>query len=332
VTTGGIRAAVGTAVGLLLLAGCVRVDVPDDLAGPSSTTAGEPERAGRAPDRSCDPYATLPPAETLDLEVERPETGTYLARVLVRGELRVGVDIATPQLSSLDPRTGRYEGFEVDLVRHIAAALFDRDPEDPDDVDEVIAFVAIRSADRTFALTDGRVDVVASAFSITCARRRAIAFSSPYLVAHQRILVHMDDDAQEPEDLEGRVICTSEGSTAIDNLLPVAEGARFEPAPERGDCLVRMQSGRADAMATDDAILAGMASQDSTLEVRGAPYSSEPYGLGVPPDEPEWLRYVNGVLAELVEDGTWHEMYDEYFGDSLEPADPPVPNYREADG
>jgi polar amino acid transport system substrate-binding protein len=163
-----------------------------------------------------------------------------------------------------------------------------------------------------------------------------------YLQAGQRVLVRSDSpvlDAASPAQAldrlgaAGGTVCVSAGSTAIDNIaaLELDTPPDVEPAPQRADCLVRLQDGRADAMVTDDAILAGMAAQDPSLRVvtAGDPFSDEPYGLGLPPGHPEWVRYVNAVLDDLRSSGRWQALYDRWLEPLLGAAAPPEPVYED---
>jgi polar amino acid transport system substrate-binding protein len=312
-----------TVLTLAGLSACASVDVPESLPGPTTTTTEAPT-ATEQPDCG-DPLASLRPDGPASPDVP---AGSYMDEISGR-RLRVGVDVATRQLSAVDPLTGQVEGFDADIAREVALALYGG-PRDQ--IDDHIQFVGIPSSDRITALTEGRVDLVASAFTINCARREEIEFSSEYFHAGQRVLVRTDG----PESIEelgedGGTVCVSAGSTAIDNINAVPEPRpTIEPAPQRADCLVRLQQGVTDAMATDDAILAGMAAQDPNLRVVGEQFSEEPYGLGLPPDQPDWVRYVNAVLEDVRSSGRWDELYDLWLGPRLGPSGgPPVPVYED---
>lgn len=331
------RALLAALLALVLLAtACASVNVPDSLPGSTTTTAPAPAPAEEPPDCG-DPLASLRPTGPAGQDVA---PRSYMDDIQERGRLRVGVDVATLQLSSVDPLTGEFQGFDADIAREVALALFGGNR---DRIDERIQFVGIPSSARIAVLTPGEkedevdleepVDLVASAFTINCERREEIEFSTEYFRAGQRVLVRSDDEARSIEELvaQGGTICVSAGSTAIDNIdgLGLDPPADVVPAPERADCLVRLQQGEADAMVTDDAILAGMAAQDPSLEVVGKRLSEEPYGLGLPPGEDEWVRYVNAVLEEVRDSGRWSDLYDRWLADLLRDAEPPPPVYQD---
>jgi polar amino acid transport system substrate-binding protein len=244
-----------------------------------------------------------------------------MAEIRRRGRLRIGADIGTFRMSAVDPATGVIEGFDVDIARQVAAALLGDE--------DAVEVVGVPSGGRVDALVEGRVDIVASTFSPTCARLEQIAFSSTYIESPQRVLVARSDPAASLADLGGRRVCATVGSTAIDNV--VAAGDDVDPAPvpvpvaERAECLVLLQQGRVDAAVTNETILIGMMQQDPTLHVVGPDISAEPAALGLPPGHDEWVRYVNAVLEDVRRSGRWEELYDTWLRDMLGESDGPPP-------
>jgi polar amino acid transport system substrate-binding protein len=95
------------------------------------------------------------------------------------------------------------------------------------------------------------------------------------------------------------------------------------------DCLVMLQQGQVDAISTDDVVLIGLANQDPTVEVVGASLGVEPYGIGIKKENSDLVRFVNGVLQEMRQDGTWERLYNTWLR-SLGPAPlPPNPRYQD---
>jgi polar amino acid transport system substrate-binding protein len=296
---------------------CVQAEVPESLPGPTTSTTAE--AAPPEPEPDCgNPVASLRPTGPATTTVP---PGSYMAEIQARGQLRVGVDVATLRLSSVDPLTGEFEGFDVDIAREVAAALFG----EPD----AVAFVGIPSSERVQVLVDEQVDLVASAFTPTCTRREDIEFSTDYYTSTQDVLLRDDDPAESVADLAGRRICASAGTTTLANIADLPDpGPVPVPAAERADCLVRLQQGEVDGMSTNDTILAGFLAQDPNLRLLGAELSSEPTALGLPQGRPEWVRYVNAVLDDVRSSGRWQQLYDRWLADLLGASDgPPAPTY-----
>jgi polar amino acid transport system substrate-binding protein len=295
---------------------CTRADVPDALPGPTTTTTTAPPAVSE-PDCG-DPVASLRPSGPATTTVP---SGSLMAEIRERGSLRVGVDVATMQLSSVDPITGEFQGFDVDIAREVARALFG-DPS-------AITFVGMPSSDRIPALVDARVDLVAHTFTPTCGRREEVEFSTDYYTSAQRVLVREDDPAESIGDLADRRICSAAGTTTLQNIDELPDpGPEAVAAPTRADCLVLLQQGAVDGVSTNDTILAGFRAQDPTLKLVAGSISTEPTALGLPPGQPEWVRYVNAVLDDVRSSGRWEQLYDEWLARLLGPSPgPPEPTY-----
>jgi polar amino acid transport system substrate-binding protein len=96
------------------------------------------------------------------------------------------------------------------------------------------------------------------------------------------------------------------------------------------DCLVLFQQGQVDAISTDDVVLAGLEAQDHlNVEVVGENMSVEPYGVGVNKDNSDLVRFVNGVLEQMRDDGTWERLYDAHLRSFGPSPGPPTAKYRD---
>ena len=305
---------------------CAQVDVPESLSGPEPTMIDAGATAPDADTSGCDPatvtHSLRPDAAAVAAVESRTfAPGSYMAEIQARERLRVGVDTATLQFSSVNPFTLEFEGFDVEIAREVAIALFG----DPN----AITYIGIPSSDRVQALVEGQVDLVASAFTPTCSRREEIAFSTDYYTSTQDVLLRDDDEAETVADLAGRRICASAGTTTLANIAELPEPAPVPvPAAERADCLVMLQQGEVDGMSTNDTILAGFNAQDPNLRILDANLSSEPTALGLPQGHDEWVRYVNAVLDDVRTSGRWVQHYEDWLADLLPGVEgPPAPTY-----
>ena len=339
----GGTAAVVVVVGLVLAPLVISpVDVPPDLPGPTTTTPSAPTTV--APATSPDQCGGRDPNNPISsLQPSGPATSnvpadSFMAAIQANGRLRVGVSPTTLLFSSVDPGSGVFEGFDDDISREVARALFG----DPNKVE----FVAIPQTDRVNALKDGRVDMVASTFSINCTRLQDIQFSSEYFTAGQKLLVPKEfaptpeaaasltlaDLAQKAGLNEGdkAKVCAANGSTSIGVLQSQAVPLDVVAAGSHTECLAKLQRGEINAVSTDDTILAGMAAQDPTVTVAGQPITTEHYGLGLPAGHDDWVRYVNAVLAEVKSSGRWAQIYDQWLLGPLTPTTPAPPQVEYA--
>jgi polar amino acid transport system substrate-binding protein len=273
-------------------------------------------------DTTCgDATASLRPDGPLPAPGQMP-AGSTMERIQTRGRLIVGVDQNTYLFGYRDPLSGELSGFDIDIARKLAQAIFG----DPSKIE----FRVMTSADRIPKLKSNDVDVVVRTFTINCERRKEIEFSSVYFEAEQRVLVARDSDATGLADLGGqRRVCAAEKSTSIARIANFPGKLVPVQVKNWSDCLVLLQLGQVEAVSTDNTILAGMAEQDPGTKVVGDSIADEPYGIGVPLANKDMVRFVNGVLEGLRSDGTWTEIYQRYLGVLGDPPPPPTPLYQD---
>src|SRR5262249_30304976 len=135
--------------------------------------------------------------------------GSTMAAIASRGKLRVGVDQNTLLFGYRNPRTGTLEGFDIDVAREIAGAIFG----DPNAID----YKVVTTSGRKDAVANGDVDMVASLYTITCERWHDISFSTAYYDAAQAVLVPKDSPIETVAQLAGKRVCVTKGGTASKN-------------------------------------------------------------------------------------------------------------------
>ena len=245
-----------------------------------------------------------------------------MKRIQRRHYLIAGVDQNTLLLAYFNPQDRKLEGFEIDLLRQIAKASFGS----PD----AIQFRAVTTNERIDAVRNGSVDIVADAVSITCTRRRQVDFSTVYFDAGQKVLVRSDSPARSVKDLGGKRVCATIGSTTIQKLKTLKPRVVPYGVPQRTDCLVALQQGLVYAISSDSSILLGYEAQDPDTKIVGARFADEPYGMAISKAHPEFVRFVNGVLARMRADGSWRRIYALRVGKVThsKPPAPPTAQYE----
>ena len=271
-------------------------------------------RAARSAAPTCNPEASLrplgPPAVT---------PGSFMATIRRRGYLIAGVDQSTYHFGYWNPTKGRFEGFDIDMLHAISTAIFGNPNQ--------IHYVAMSDLQRSPAVESGEVDIVAHTMTVTCARWKDVDFSTVYFDAHQRVLVLTDSTARSLADLGGQKVCATKSSTSLTTINTAYPHMSRRPitvaVPYWTDCLVLLQQGDVAAVSTDDSILAGLEAQDPFTKIIGPSLADEPYGLAISNKHPDFVRFVNAVLAQMRADGQWARSYRQWVGPTA-PAPPPV--------
>jgi glutamate transport system substrate-binding protein len=247
-------------------------------------------------------------------DVEKFDAGTPLGDIQEKGEIVIGVKYDVPPFGFNNPKSGKVEGFDVDLGQAVADKL-GVEPK----------FIEAISDNRIPFLQDGTADLILSTMTINEERVGQIEFSDPYYIAKDRILVKKDNsDITGVDSLAGKNVCTALGSTYEATLKEQAPDAKLKLVDSYSECLESLQNGSVDAISTDDVILTGMIIQDDSLKLVGDELSQEPYGAGIKKGNTELQEFVNGVFSEYKEDGRYAETYEKWVGQYTDTeAEPP---------
>jgi polar amino acid transport system substrate-binding protein len=309
-------------VWLLALTGCSLLPyaaTPLPTPPPASTPSAAPAPTGPACD-SATALQSYAPDGPLPTEGQMP-AGSTMAKIQQRGRLIAGVSADTYLLGSRNPFNGQIEGFDIDLVKAMAKAIFGNE--------NAYELRVITAAQRIPSLQEGTIDLVARNMTINCERWRQIAFSSEYYRSGQKILVRRGSKVTTIEGLAGQRVCAPNATSSMDNLKKRSPKAIAVGADNHTGCLVLFQAGDVDAITGDDTVLAGLAAQDPYAVVpEQQAFTDEPYGLGMNARQVDLVRFVNARLAQMRENGEWTAIYNRWLRSALGPApDPPRAEY-----
>jgi putative glutamine transport system substrate-binding protein len=223
-----------------------------------------------------------------------------------RGVIKIGVKYDAPPFGSLNPQTNQVTGFDVDVARAIAKKIFGS----PDKVE----LVQVKSDNRIPLVQNGDIDAFVATATITPARMKTIDFSNVYYRAGQSLLVKKGSPVKTYKDLDGKGVCSVQGSTpeqTIRRLVPKANVVTFETYPE---CLTALRGGRVDAVTTDNVILGGFQAQDpNNLELVGGLFTFEPYGIGIRKGNASLTKAINETLADLKKSGEYAKLHQNWL-------------------
>lgn len=251
-------------------------------------------------------------------------------------KLIVGVDQNSYRWGYRDPNGGpeaSLEGFDIDLVHRIAKDILGDE--------NAVQFKAIPTNQRIPAIKAGLVDMIVRTMTISCSRLEDVSFSAPYFLTGQQVLAPKSSTIKGyDKTLDGKRICSADGSTALEKLTEdkaakkaaVASADIATTVPNQLDCLVQLQLGLVDAVVTDGALAASQAAQDPTVELKGATFTKEYYGVAVKKGANDLAARVNRILEQYRQDGGWQTSYDKWLlptlGSDSQSAKPPVPRYK----
>lgn len=229
-------------------------------------------------------------ADTSDLELV--EAGT----------LTICTDVPFPpmEFEDSDSELG-YDGFDIELSAAIADDL---------GLTPTVATPGWEAITGGLAFENDQCDIAAASITITEEREEAIDFSDPYFNGEQALLVKADSGIESWEDLT--TVAAQTGTTgeiyAQENWGDV-EVVSFEDAASP---YLALDAGDVDGVVFDLVSQQDVADNDDTVVVVETYDTGEEYGLATQ-DTPNLLEAINTTLEEFRDDGTYDDIYDNWF-------------------
>ncbi len=253
------------------------------------------------------------------------EDGTTMAAIQERGTINVGTKFDQPLFGQKNPVNEEIEGFDVEIAKIVAQAIFGGSLED---AGENINFIETVSAVREAEIQKGSVDMIVATYTINDSRKGLVDFAGPYFIAGQDIMVMKDNnDIKSVTDLNGKKVCSVQGSTSLQNVQTQAPQSDTSISFERyTDCAEAMKAGRVDAVTTDNVILLGLVRDNpDDFKVVEETFTSEPYGIGLKKGDQAFRDFLNDTIEEAYESGEWEEAFDRTVGEAgVDAPEPPA--------
>jgi polar amino acid transport system substrate-binding protein len=215
-------------------------------------------------------------------------------------KLTVGSDIPYPPFEQ--GKKGSYTGFDVELMEAIGKEI-GREPEFIDSSFETI----FRD------LAQGKFEAVMSAATITEEREKVVAFSNPYYLSEQAILVKEGSEITGLADLKGKVVGAQQGTTGLELGKEKAEAGELRPFPEGPDADNALKAGTVEAVIIDAPVAKQQAEELGGIEIVEKVPTEETYGIAIGKEDTELVEQINEGLMKTIEDGSYAKVYEKWF-------------------
>ncbi|MBL6945796.1 MAG: transporter substrate-binding domain-containing protein [Rhodospirillales bacterium] len=241
-----------------------------------------------------------------------------LDEVLDRGKLIVGTG-STNAPWHFKEQSGTLSGFDVDVSKIIAKALFD-DPEK-------VEFVNQSGDSRIPNLTTNKVDVTCQFMTVTGGRAQQVEFSIPYYREGVGLLMKAGGKYKTFAEMKAAgddvVISVLQNVYAEDMVHQALPEAKVDQYDSVDLIYQALNSGRSDAAATDQSALRWFMKQNpGRYADAGYGWNPQSYSCAVKRGDQVWLNFVNTALHEAmtgVEFGTYAASFKKWFGVELAP-------------
>jgi glutamate/aspartate transport system substrate-binding protein len=184
-----------------------------------------------------------------------------------------------------------------------------------------VKHIPVISQTRIPLVANGTVDLECGSTTNTLTRQKQAEFSPVTFIGGTRLLVKAKSGIKEVEDLKGKTISVSQGTTnerVIKNLSEKLNlGIKVLNVKDHAEGFLVLESGRVDANVSDDVQLYGLranARNPADYAVVGRTLSYEPFGLMFRRGDPDFKLLVTKTLAGLMRSGEMEKMHAKWFG------------------
>lgn len=233
--------------------------------------------------------------------------GPTLNSLRARNQLSCGINQDSIGLGFLDPNSGDVVGFEVDLCRALAAAIFG----DPAAVD----FPPYSSIDAALqALRSGELDVLMWNTPATLSGDAGgIEYGPAFFYTGEGLMVRADGGPKTWVDLNSKTVCVVKDSIAEAEIVAYAKerSVNVQLITPGSDTLQvawqNLQDGRCDALSAERLQLLQLQKRSSepqsyfVWDGAGDVYTHEAYSPIVRNDDEQWTNIVRWTMLGLVE-------------------------------
>lgn len=225
-------------------------------------------------------------------------------------KLIVGFDQSYPPYGFIG-NDGQYTGFDLDLAKEVCEMQgWD------------IELKAIDWDAKDALLEQGQINCIWNGFTME-GREGKYAFSEPYMLNKQVVVVKSDSNISKLDDLRSKVVITQTESAALEVLegdqKAVADTfSRLDTISDYNNAFMQLDSSAVDAVACDLSIASYQLSANSSkYKVLDESLSSENYAVGFKNDSEgkDLAQKVTSSLKELYSNGKIKELctkYEEY--------------------
>jgi len=237
-----------------------------------------------------------------------------LAKIRASGTITLGVrDSALPFSYTLP--NGSPIGYAVELCQELVEDV----SAELDNLRISIVYKTVTAEDRLDRIVSGDVDMECGSTTRNKQRQERVAFSPVFFVAGTKLLVSRESTIRNYKDLAGKKVIVTSGTTNEKAMRALADRLALPTtiltAASHVESFAMLRAGEADAFATDDVLLAGLAAtpDGADYHVVGDYLSYEPYGLMYRKDDPAFAAVVERGFNRMAESGRLSDLYTRWL-------------------
>nr|WP_231755453.1 transporter substrate-binding domain-containing protein [Bordetella sp. N] len=167
-----------------------------------------------------------------------------LDKIHERGKVAVGVLVNGGVFGSIDPATQQLVGWNPELARALAQGLGVQ-----------VDLVPVQTATRVQFLISGKVDLLVASMELNPERAEILGYApTPFYRVGGAAAIRKDSGIHKWEDLRGKPVCVSQGSSFADPLTK-QYGAQVKGYKSSSDSLLALRGGQCVAAVHDSTLI-----------------------------------------------------------------------------
>lgn len=207
--------------------------------------------------------------------------------------------------------TGEFSGFDIEFLKNILGRLgFEGDQ---------IQFIGQDFAALLPSIANGRFDIAAAAIGITEQREEVVDFSDGYLAGYLTVLSSADDISEDVSTLANKRLGVVQGTLQEIYAKKTFTDTDIVQFPDNNTGVAALNNGTVDAHFLDYEAAKTYAERYALDLKVNIPSFDAPAGFAVKPGNDALLDAINTELHAAMEDGTWRDLYMEWFPGSPMP-------------
>ncbi len=257
----------------------------------------------------------LTPFLSFSIMADDVDSSVVLKRIQDRGMINMGHREASVPFSFIG-KDGKPQGYSIDLCHKI----IDQIKEVTGKPDLEIKYVPVTSQTRIALMANGTIDIECGSTTHNLTRQKQVDYLSTTFITGTKIASKKGSGINEIEDLDGKVVALSLGTTNEKAIKRVAKengiNIKYVMVKDHPQGWLTLENGRADVYASDSVLLYGLISKSKNpdqFQVTGRFLSYDPYGIMVPHDDSTYRRLGDVVLADMMRSGEALEIYNKWF-------------------
>jgi glutamate/aspartate transport system substrate-binding protein len=153
-----------------------------------------------------------------------------------------------------------------------------------------------------------------------------VAFSNTIFVSSIRAVVKKDAAIKTFEDLSGKPVSLTSGSTSIALLTARGQEKNFQTknvlSADHAASFLALTTGRSEAFIMDDILLASLIANSpdpDNWRIIDDSLRTEPYGLIIRKDDPEFKTLIDKTLVAMMKSNQFRDLYAKWFMTPIPP-------------